>query len=256
MQWHFMVSPPAAGAANMALDEALMRRAARTGDAVFRVYSWSAPTLSLGRNQRARDCYDLERAGEAGVDFVRRPTGGRALLHHREITYSATLPAADAAAARAAYGFINGILIAGLARLGVPARLTAEAQAIPPGLRPCFDVPAEHEIVLGERKLVGSAQWRRGGALLQHGSILVRDDQPLIQQLLAAPQPSGAGSAATLHQALGRDPSVDEMADALRPALRESARHEPRLLPPDAALEADLAALRASYGADAWTWRR
>ena len=144
MRWLFFVTPPADGAYNMALDEALMRRAARTGDAVLRVYSWSVPTLSLGRNQRARGCYDEETARDMGVRFVRRPTGGRALLHHREVTYSATLPLPDADEARAAYDFINSVLLGGLGRLGVIAGRATETQSLAPGLRPCFDVPAEH----------------------------------------------------------------------------------------------------------------
>src|SRR5438105_3851491 len=119
MRWRFFVTRPADGTYNMALDEALMRRAAQTGTATFRVYSWSVPTLSLGRNQRARDSYDEDVAKDLGVRFVRRPTGGRALLHHREVTYSATLPLADAGDARECYDFINGVLLAALARLGV-----------------------------------------------------------------------------------------------------------------------------------------
>ncbi len=99
MQWHFLVTPPADGAENMARDEALMRWSAATGHAAFRVYGWSSPTLSLGRNQRARGCYNLDAASGRGIGIVRRPTGGRALLHHREITYSAALPCADASAA-------------------------------------------------------------------------------------------------------------------------------------------------------------
>src|SRR5688572_32691607 len=113
MRWHFHLDAPADGVSNMAMDEALMCRAAQTGIAVFRVYGWSSPTLSLGRNQRARGLYNLDAARQMDVGIVRRPTGGRALLHHREITYSAVLTARDAADARVAYEFINGILVAG-----------------------------------------------------------------------------------------------------------------------------------------------
>ena len=177
MRWLFCVTPPSDGANNMALDEALMRRAARTGDAVFRLYSWSVPTLSLGRNQRARGCYDLRVGDLLGIGFVRRPTGGRALLHHHEVTYSVTMPLVDAQGSRPAYHFINSVLLDGLSLLGVPAELASQTKSLQPGPRPCFDVPAEHEIAVGGRKLVGSAQWRHGGALLQHGSILVRHDE-------------------------------------------------------------------------------
>src|SRR5262245_64276589 len=105
MRWKFLESPADDGPGNMALDEALMSRATRTGEAVFRVYSWSVPTLSLGRNQRAKGDYDLGAAHERGIAFVRRPTGGRALLHDHEVTYSVTIPCDSASDADAAYSF-------------------------------------------------------------------------------------------------------------------------------------------------------
>ena len=256
MQWHFLVSSADDGPANMALDEALMRRAARTGNAVFRLYEWSVPTLSLGRNQRARGCYDLSAAHDRGVRFVRRPTGGRALLHHREITYSVTMPARDPADAGRAYGFINAILLDGLAAIGVRADRATLTAAVRPGLRPCFDAPSPHEIVLGKRKLVGSAQWRHDGALLQHGSILIHDDQPMIGELLSGDSIGAETAAATLFQALGREPTVADLASALRHALRRAAGVAPSDLGTDGLVAADTADLRTRYTDDSWTWRR
>ena len=255
MRWHCLQTSASDGAFNMALDEALMRRAGRTGEAVFRIYGWSAPTLSLGRNQRARGFYDCERARGLGIAFVRRPTGGRALLHHREITYSATLPARDARAAGEAYDFINEVLLEGLRRVGVSARRASGAPAIPPGARPCFDLPSAHEIAIEDRKLVGSAQWRRDGALLQHGSILVHDDQSLIPRLMTAGGTS-APRAATLAEALGRTPSFDEVAQPLLGALASLAAQHVAPLAPDDFLDADRRDLQHSYGDDEWTWRR
>ncbi len=255
MRWLFLVTPPADGPSNMALDEALMRHVARHGEAIFRVYGWSAPTLSLGRNQRARDCYDLQAARIAGVGFVRRPTGGRALLHHREITYSAAMRAASPADAREDYHFINAVLIAGLRSLGVPAVNATGAAAIPPGPRPCFDIPAQHEIAVGERKLVGSAQWRHDGAVLQHGSILVHDDQHLANALLRAPAAS-APSAATLANVLGHEPDVENVSQVLRAALVASSGSRVEDFIPDATVEQDASRLREVYHDDAWTWRR
>jgi lipoyl(octanoyl) transferase len=254
MRWHFLSTPAADGARNMALDEALMRRAARTGDAVFRVYGWSAPTLSLGRNQRARGAYDEPVARSLGVGFVRRPTGGRALLHHHEVTYSVTMPLADSRQARAAYAFINQLLLDGLTRLGVPARMATATASIPPGLRPCFDVPAEHEIVVGNRKLVGSAQWCRGGALLQHGSILVRDDQPIIARLMKGEIFAEPPAAATLAEALGWEPPVERVGEALLAAVTERVGSVDPLDARDA--ETDAEALQRVYTDASWTWRR
>src|SRR6185503_12044219 len=119
--WRLIVTPPAGGAENMALDEALMERARETNEWVLRVYSWSTPTISLGRNQSARGRYDLERIGQLGFGVVRRPTGGRAILHHREITYSVTAPAEEAGDLRQSYDRINQLLLHALNSLGVHA---------------------------------------------------------------------------------------------------------------------------------------
>src|SRR5688572_11833344 len=117
MRWNVLLSPPLPGPDNMALDEALMARASHTGEGVLRVYGWSQPSLSFGRNQAAVGLYDLEAAERAGVGFVRRLTGGRALLHHREVTYSVTAPAGTGGSTRESYQWINRLLIDGLARL-------------------------------------------------------------------------------------------------------------------------------------------
>src|SRR5215475_3676287 len=113
-RWRLVLTPAARGAENMALDEALMERARRTREWVLRVYSWRTPTISLGRNQTARGRYDLERMRECGVDVVRRPTGGRAILHAREITYSVTAPADGAGSLRESYHRINRLLATAL----------------------------------------------------------------------------------------------------------------------------------------------
>jgi lipoate-protein ligase A len=254
MRWHFFRTAAASGTYNMALDEALMRESARTGNAYFRLYGWESPTLSLGRNQRARGQYDLESAKTLGVAIVRRPTGGRALLHNREITYSVAMPARDGAAAATAYAFINEVLLDGLERLGVKAVKATGASHAPPGLRPCFDEPSAHEIVVGERKLVGSAQWRRGGTLLQHGSILVRDDQGIIPRLMREPL-DAAPAAASLGEALGWDPSLADAAEPLCAALeaRIGAKTEPFDAGP---IGDEVAALQRTYADNEWTWRR
>ena len=261
MRWRLLVTPPLRGAANMALDEALMARARASGEAVLRVYQWAAPTLSFGRNQTARGAYDAARAAERGVDVVRRPTGGRALLHHREVTYSVTAPATDAEPLGAAYARINRLLLDGLRRLGVPdARLAAPAGRSPlPGAAPCFETPTAGELVAGGgagAKLVGSAQYRERGALLQHGSILVDDDQTTLLAELATRPFTDVPHPATLRGSLGRAPDVHEVAQALFAAAREIEDAEAAPLVMDATLAADAEAARARYEDWGWTWRR
>ncbi len=251
--WRVMVTPPLDGAANMALDEALMLRAERTGEAVLRVYGWTRPTLSFGRNQVARGKYDIEGARERGVDFVRRPTGGRAVLHHREVTYSVTAPVSALGTLRESYATINRLLIHGLRLLGVDAREADPHGVTPkPGILPCFVLPSKGEIVAEGRKLVGSAQVREGRALLQHGSVLVDDDQALASTLLltaAAPPPPPA----TLHALLGRVPTLDEVANAFAAGLPHAGALDPRS---DPAMERDARLAGERYRDPAWTWRR
>lgn len=255
MRWYFHLSEPAPGVRNMAMDEALMTRAARSGDGVFRVYGWSQPTLSLGRNQRARGLYDLDAAAALDVEIVRRPTGGRALLHDHEVTYSVTMPATDVADARRAYDFINEVLLSALTRLGAPAVRATNTVALPPGPRPCFDVPAEREIVVDGRKLIGSAQWRNAGTLLQHGSILIRDDQGLIPRLMRSGD-ALSPTAATLAETLGFEPSLEDMAAVLRDALSTATASFVDTLPLDVSLNADAERCAVTYASDSWTWRR
>jgi lipoate-protein ligase A len=218
---------------------------------VLRVYSWSRPTLSLGRNQVARDKYDIEGARARGVDFVRRPTGGRAVLHHREVTYSVTAPVSLLGSLSESYKAINRLLIHGLRLLGVEAReADPQGTAPKPGVSPCVMVPSKGEIVAEGRKLVGSAQVREGGALLQHGSVLVDDDQALASAMLlvpVAPPPPPA----TLHALLGRVPTFDEVVDALSTALPGA-----EALELDSLLEHDARRASARYRDPEWTWRR
>lgn len=254
--WRLLLTPPADAATNMALDVALMRRARETGETVLRVYAWESPTLSLGRNQPARGHYDEPRAARDGIAIVRRPTGGRALLHWREVTYSVTAPAVGAGALRASYGRINALLLHALRRLGVDARLAEPAgRAAVPSLAPCFEAPAAGEIVVGARKLVGSAQWRDGGALLQHGSMLVDDDQPLVAALTRAPV-SAPAPPATLRDLLGRAPGPGEIAGALADAVRALEDPCPTGLDPEPALGRWTAEARATFADPGWTWRR
>jgi lipoate-protein ligase A len=240
----------------MALDVALMARARRTGETVLRTYGWAGPTLSLGRNQRARGLYDEEGLRRAGVDVVRRPTGGRALLHHREITYSVAAPVPEGESMPVAFSRINALLRTALLALGVEvAEAVPAGRARSPTPLPCFAEPAAGELVLGGRKLVGSAQWREDGAFLQHGSILVDDDQTSIPSFMhepAAPPPPPA----TLRAALGRSPSLDEVHAALAGAVLSMADPTASALELDRETRRCADELAGGFRDPAWTWRR
>ena len=241
----------------MARDTALLARAARTGETVFSIYSWAKPTLSFGRHQPAAGHYDPDRISAASMDVVRRPTGGRAILHNREVTYSVTAPLEDEPR-RAAYDRINEILVDGLSRLGVPAAIAAPAGRAPvPSTRPCFELPGEGEVIASGRKLVGSAQWRDDRALLQHGSILVEDDQSLLPSLSVTGL-SDSGDLmepATLREILGRSPDAREVADAMFEALSSIEGSEVTRMDEEEIREETLRHV-PHFADESWTWRR
>jgi lipoate-protein ligase A len=269
MRIRLLHTPARDGAANMALDDALLDHARAAGEVVVRVYTWAAPTLSFGRNQRAAGVYDAGRLAARGVGAVRRPTGGRAVLHAREVTYSVAAPAGALAPAgapvRASYGRINLMLVAALRALGVDARVAAPSARAPrPDAGPCFEAPTGGELVVGDgaaaRKLAGSAQWQEDGALLQHGSILVDDDQTRLAALAASPT-APVPAPATLRAALGRAPADAEVAAAIFAAAHclavDSVADVSPLGEADRrALDGAADARHARYADPAWTWRR
>ncbi len=172
---------------NMARDLALLARAENGGGPVLRLYRFDPPGITLGYRQVAGREIDLERCRRDGVEWAVRPTGGRAIFHAQEWTYSLSSPLDDprwgGSLARAC-GRMSQLLLAALRRLGVPASLAVpgdgrarrhEARPVPPGkaTAPCFASTARYEITLDGGKLVGSAQRRTARALLQQGSILL-----------------------------------------------------------------------------------
>jgi lipoyl(octanoyl) transferase len=242
----------------MARDVALLDRAAKTGESVFAIYSWARPTLSFGRNQRAVGRYDRSRLGERTIDVVRRPTGGRAILHHREITYSVTAPLREKEPLRAAYERINAVLLDGLARIGVTASIARGGKAVKPGATPCFESPSDGEIVVSGRKLIGSAQWRGKSSFLQHGSILIDDDQTSLASLAAddaedaalAPPPP-----ATLRGVLGDAPESADVASAMFEAVNKNEMTLGAIIDEDEIRPAALDLL-PEFLDEKWTWRR
>ncbi len=254
-RWRLLDTPPAAGAWNMALDQALAESVRAGGTPVLRVYRWSPPCLSLGRNQPA-DGYDRGEIRRRGLDVVRRPTGGRAVLHHRELTYSVAVADGVLGPPRAAYQAVNRALVAALVRLGVPAALQGGGVRAPvPSLAPCFLHPVEGEVTAGGAKLVGSAQRRSGGVLLQHGSLPIEDDQATIARLLrGGTAPAEAPPVATLVSLLGALPAWDALVGALAAGWAEVLGVEPVPDAPTANETRRARVLRRRFEDPAWTW--
>jgi lipoate-protein ligase A len=256
-RWLSLATPAAPGAYNMAVDEALMAAAVAHDRWIVRIYSWANPTISFGRHQGAARAYSRDVIAARGIEAVRRPTGGRAILHHREITYSVAAPLSAAGDLRQSYRAINDLLVDALRRLGVPASCWANpVREVAPGSMPCFDHPSEGELVVDGRKLVGSAQWRSHDALLQHGSILIDDDQPLLGELLLPDVAvASAPPAATLREILGTIPTQVDVAEAFAAAIQASGG---ALEPCSTPLidDASLRPLIERYESEQWTWQR
>lgn len=182
---HLIVDPPGNGAWNMALDEALLLSAEQDGIAWLRFYKWQEPTLSLGYFQSHAD--RQHHAASTSCQLVRRASGGGAILHDRELTYSIALPATHALSHRAQrlYDAAHRSLIETLGDWRVDASLhinerplitPTSGQPSMPAKRAepflCFQRRSPGDVLLGNYKVAGSAQRRHRGAVLQHGSVL------------------------------------------------------------------------------------
>jgi lipoate-protein ligase A len=239
--WRLLLHPtPARGAWNMAVDEAILEAAGRCpepvegrGDSLptLRLYAWEPACLSLGYAQQIRDV-DLERLHARGWDLVRRPTGGRAVLHVNELTYSVTGPLNEprlAGTVLESYNRLAAALTEALRLLGLPVQVQEHSQSSSRTANPvCFEMPSTYEITVGGKKLVGSAQARRKAGVLQHGSLPLTGDLRRILQALVYPDEESRTRAAerllrqatTVETALGRVVTWDEAAEAFVSAFR------------------------------------
>jgi lipoate-protein ligase A len=229
--WRFLNSGFADGTTNMAVDEALLDGVeAGTSPPTVRVYGWLPPTVSTGHSQDLERELDLDACSRLGFGVVRRPTGGRAVLHAGELTYSVVGHAGVSPLGNTimeSYLAIARGLLAGVSRLGVAAELVQvgteprmrRGQASPP----CFVSAGRYEVVVDGRKLVGSAQRRRGGTMLQHGSLLLDGTHERLALVLriddatrGAVGRSLAEKTTNLAVILGRRADFGEVAEALR----------------------------------------
>ncbi len=223
--WRLLIMPPAPGAWNMAVDEAILEHIER-GEVrpTLRLYAWEPACLSLGYAQPWADV-DLESLRRENWQVVRRPTGGRAILHTDELTYAVIGPASDprlSGSVLESYLRLSQALIQALRLLGAPVTVH-EAASIDRSANPvCFEVPSAYEITVNGRKLIGSAQARRRTGVLQHGSLPLYGDLTRITRALHFPDETAREEAAarlraralTLEEALGRRPTWEEAAQA------------------------------------------
>lgn len=194
-EWRLLIDDAADAAWNMAADEAMLQlHASGKIPPSLRFYSWQPLALSLGYFQQARREVDFEECEKRGIRVVRRLSGGRTVLHDREVTYSLVVKESESyipEGLTASYLFFSRGIAAGLTSLGVepnlhfPRPTAGNSSAVPFRSAACFDAPSHYELTVGERKIVGSAQTRRDGVLLQHGSILLDFDPESLVDIFA-----------------------------------------------------------------------
>jgi lipoate-protein ligase A len=260
--WRLLNSGLADGATNMAIDEAISRSvAAGLVPPTLRFFGWQPACLSLGQAQAA-DEVDREACRAAEVDVVRRPTGGRAILHTDELTYSVIAPESEPRVSGSlveSYRRLSEGLLAGLLQLGVPTRQVERADGHDRDQGPvCFEVPSNYEIVFGGKKLVGSAQMRKAGVVLQHGTIpLYGDIARISDYLISRPDPDRVRSrATTVEAAIGRvidfEAAGHGMAEGFARALNLDLQAA-ELIQAEQDWTAELR--RDKFAADEWTYR-
>jgi lipoate-protein ligase A len=238
----------------MAIDLALLQRASRSGECWVRLYTWRPHCLSFGRNEPARQRYDRSKIERAGLAVVRRPTGGRAVWHARELTYAVAAPVDAMGSLPDAYLEIHRMLGSALRRLGAEASLAGASPSSGLDAGACFARPVGGELLVKGRKVVGSAQLREGGALLQHGSILLGDDQRMVGSVTNGGAPSDGST--PLGDLLGREVTADEAAVAVAGAARDRWGDSWSDAPEPAALLTEAEAHLARFRAEHWTWSR
>jgi lipoate-protein ligase A len=260
--WRLLDTGLQDGATNMALDEAILRGVAEgSSPPTLRFFGWQPACLSLGQAQPAADV-DFDTCSRLGVEVVRRPTGGRAILHVDELTYSVAAREDDPHVQGGiveSYRRLSEGLLAGLMRMGLPVQQVERPDEHDRDPGPvCFESPSNYEIVFDGRKLVGSAQVRRGGVVLQHGSLPLFGDIARICGVLAA-KPDAAqvrARAITVEDAIGRAPAYADAARLMGEgfALALNLRLEPGALAPQERARAE-ELRRDKYASDDWTRR-
>lgn len=226
--WRLLVTDLQDGATNMAVDEAiLVAVAAGLSPPTLRFYGWEPPCVSVGYAQSLRGEIELETCRQEGYQWVRRPTGGRAVLHIDELTYSVVAPQEEPRVAGdivTSYRRLSRGLIEGLRLVGCQTAQAGyqDGPKTAPESAACFDVPSHYEVTALGRKLVGSAQVRRRGVVLQHGALPLAGDVTRLADVLAldagekqALRAKLAARAVTLEEASGRQVSFEEAAAAL-----------------------------------------
>lgn len=267
--WRLLESGCKPAAENMAVDEAVMiHHAEGSVPPTIRFYCWDPPAVSLGYFQQLKKEVDVEKCKENGVDIVRRITGGRAIYHDEELTYSLVAKEDNprvSGSVTQSYKKIARGLCSSLNKLGAPVEMAPRPSKTSNDTAACFDAPSWYELVFENKKITGSAQTRRDGVILQHGSIPFSFNIKKFFFLLYFPSEdirsrmirSFSAKACSLEEALQRKVSFSEAASALKKGMEEMLKI--RLVSGEmsqAELRTVERLLKEKYQNKAWNYRR
>lgn len=226
--WGLLSSGFNDAAVNMAMDEALLNwHSEGQIPPVLRFYGWSKPTLSVGHFQRVERAIDMEGVRRHGCEFVRRQTGGSAVLHDDELTYSVVVSEKKdyiPTSIREAYFELSKGIMAGFRNLGINAEYSIPKERFRDRTAVCFERPSDYEMLVEGKKISGHAQTRKKGVLLQHGSIPLTMNKQLLFDLFqfpdeetrAAKREAFSAKAITIHEALGKNVTYEDAEEAFR----------------------------------------
>lgn len=216
-KWSLIVDKePLPGSWNMAVDDYLFRSLGEKPQTTVRFYSWENPTASLGYSQKADKVLDVQYCQNNGIDVVRRITGGKMVLHFREVTYSICSSDSSVFTDKLSdsYRLISEALMKGLEKMGLDSVLAEESpSSYARGNLPCFSYPARNEVEVNEKKIIGSAQKRVGSTFIQHGSIPLEDDRDLLRKISFLEESEEDVRLISLSQALGEEVKFDWAVD-------------------------------------------
>lgn len=272
--WNFINTGSKDPYYNMAMDEALLNFVSRGEiDPVIRFYTWNPATLSIGYFQRLKKEIDIEKVKEKGYGLVRRQTGGRGVLHDKELTYSVIVPESHPkmpTTVTEAYRVISQGLLEGFKNLGfetyfaVPRSKEEREKLKQPRSSVCFDAPSWYELVVEGRKIAGSAQTRQKGVILQHGSILQDIDVDELLDLFIFKhdrlknkmKEAFVDKAVAINDISEKHITLNEMEDAFKEGFKEGLQIEFKPLTLTDEQMNEVKELEEKFRSDEWTYRK
>lgn len=272
--WYFINTKSNDPYYNMAVDEALMNFVSRGEiDPVIRFYTWDPATLSIGYFQKLIKEIDIEKVQEKGYGLVRRATGGRGVLHDKELTYSVIVPETHSEMPKTvteAYRVISEGLLEGFKLLGfdayfaIPKTKEERDKLKTPRSSVCFDAPSWYELVVEGRKIAGSAQTRQKGVILQHGSILQDIDVDELfdmfiyknDRLKDKMKAAFVDKAVAINDLTNRKITIPEMEEAFYEGFKKGLNIDLKPLEFTESQQAEIKEIEAKYRSDEWTYRK